>query len=217
MVIKLTINGKEISRTLVDSSVETYVGYSKIKICSVCYDLYGFWNYNDDPTVFYQKCDCQPKKGDIKWETKWGVFDFNEVVTLCYCCGQELLKSGSKFSVWFCDECKKRIMEFNSQFKMAIIPIGRHSFMAGIMVKHEDLQNQEIRTQFCNAIVALFDRMKILYNWKEHIMQGNFRTLGLTEDVLITEYLSTRDLLPSKDEAAKGMFEFFEKNLTGEN
>jgi hypothetical protein len=177
--------------------------YRGMKICSTCYDLYGFFDYGGK--CFYQKSDCQPHKDDPKWSYKP---DFNEAITLCYCCGQEVLSSGSKFSVWFCRDCQELLKEFKSLYRV-VIPIGRHSIMAGIVLKGEDIQNQDAVTQFCNSFNTLFNRIDVLDSWRTWIMQENFKILSLKDDVLLLDYLSARDYLPIKDRAVKGLVEFF--------
>ena len=174
--------------------------YTNIKICSVCYKLYGVGFQNS--RKFDQKCACQPR------DTKWEGFDFNEAVTLCHCCGKEVLKSGSKWSVWFCGECRGKIGEINSRFQQTPLPIGRHSIMSGVMLKGEDRQNHEKIELFLKDFKSLSDRITVVEKWRTEIVKRNFKALGLTEDILLSEYLSNRDRLASKDEALKGLVDF---------
>ena len=81
--------------------------------------------------------------------------------------------------------------------------------MAGIMLKGEDTENYKAIEQFVNKSKTLFGRINLLSKWKALIMRENFRTLGLTEDVLLSKYLSNRDHLPGKDEAVKGLTKLF--------
>lgn len=231
MVIKLTINGKEIpngnEKDLEDTDAESITcekargrdqdwwdvhrqDFREMKICSTCYDLYGFLDYRG--YRLYQKSDCQRNKFSYR---KWDMLDFNEAITLCYCCGKEVLQSGSKFSCWFCSDCEKLLSEFKSMYRM-VIPIGRHSFMAGIIVKGSHLlHNKDALQNWVSAIKALGNRMDVLFNWRTRMMQENFKILGLTDDILLFDYLSARDYLPTKDNAVRGLVEFFiawEKN-----
>jgi hypothetical protein len=116
-----------------------YIDYGQMKICSRCYSGYGSWKYKpeiiqffseDDlygknemhgiDTLRYQKCSCKennpavPEQEDEEW--KWLGFDYREIIELCHCCSQQLLTSGSRWSVFFCEDCKRKVIELNKQF-----------------------------------------------------------------------------------------------------
>lgn len=80
-----------------------------------------------------QRCACDPDRS-----RGWSG-DLPERARLCACCRLELLPSGSRFSVWFCEECRERVGELNAQVGRYMIPIGRHSIMAGIGVPGREL------------------------------------------------------------------------------
>jgi hypothetical protein len=127
-----------------------YIDYGQMKICSRCYDVYGSWNYKPQIIQFfseevllgknrlhgvehlrYQKCNCKddnseiPEQEDEEW--KWLGFDYRRIIELCHCCGQEILISGSRWSVFFCEDCKGKVIELNKQVQRSVIPIGGHS------------------------------------------------------------------------------------------
>jgi hypothetical protein len=92
------------------------------RICMTCQEL--FESRDSDPNQPRQRCDCDPDRA-----RGWSG-DLRERARLCECCGPELLPSGSRSSVWFCAECRERV----ARVGRCKIPIGRHSFMAGIGV-----------------------------------------------------------------------------------
>ena len=55
--------------------------------------------------------------------------DFNKAYETCYCCGLEVLESGSKWSPFFCQDCKKAIFQFNDAVGTCVIPLGDTHFM----------------------------------------------------------------------------------------
>lgn len=178
-----------------------------MKICSKCYEIYGFWkkyysesiNYFSPPKddELYQKCHfaCADfnRKHDMPEkeinQAKWDRHDFNEKVTLCYCCGQELLRSGSRWSVWFCEECKRKVIELNSQFQRTIIPIGRHSLMSGFVIGHDKLHNPEAVEMFLTKVNKMSVRIKQLDNWRARRLSDNFSLLGFKVDISLKKYL----------------------------
>jgi hypothetical protein len=102
-----------------------------MRVCRNCGQLFGpcreLGCNNETVQVLEQVCSCQAQRQS---QQRWPRYDFNEAVTLCYCCGSKLLPSGSKWSVWFCDECKSRVDTINDLCSKYVVPIGRHSNMA---------------------------------------------------------------------------------------
>jgi hypothetical protein len=102
-------------------------------ICMTCRTLFEM--RPPSPDAPRQRCRCEP--ADPKeWRS-----DLTERAHLCGCCRLELLRSGSRWSVWFCDECKERVRELNARLGRYVIPIGRHSMMAGVGVPGQVLVN----------------------------------------------------------------------------
>ena len=81
-----------------------------------------------------QRCRCRHVD-----EPTWPRYDFNEHLHLCECCRLVPLRSGSRWSVWFCDECKARVRDLNHTLGRYVIPIGRHSLMGGIGIAGAEL------------------------------------------------------------------------------
>jgi len=195
-----------------DEYLSAFLDYRKMKICSGCFRIYGLCIDRCVYESYYQKCDCA--KPDMPpWEMnqeKWERFDYNQIVTLCHCCGQEILKSGSKWSVWFCEECKKRVLDFRKKHQIWVSPIGRHSLMHGVGLSAKDARNKDERIkEFLFFMDKLSAAMVHLSKWHKHNMLNNFRTLGYQKDVLLTDYLIRTQELPSKYQAFQGMAEFF--------
>lgn len=197
-------------------------------VCSDCFEIYGPWHYKGEaggtPDInFFQFCgrDCpsQNRKPDMPLkeagEAKWPRFDFNSVVDLCYCCGQEVLKSGSKWSEWFCEECKARVIKFNTQYQRTIIPIGRHSLMAGYRLGHNEVHNPGMIKAFTENMNNLFNTIDCLTKWKKFVLAENFKILGYLNDTLLEDYLAQTKILPEKSTFFLLLREYFEQKLRG--
>lgn len=192
------------------------MNYEDAKICSSCLDIYGF--VYSKMGVFYQKCDSKCLNRDLKEgmplsekkQKRWDGFDFNEFVTLCYCCGAELLKSGSRWSEFFCEPCKKRVLEFNQAMGTSVIPIGRHSLMNGIGLKLEPLISKIKIEAITENLRQLGARIDYLAQWRKIIKSCNWRSAGfdLGQDVSLIKYLlSVKGL--NKEEVFIRMRDFF--------
>lgn len=125
-------------------------------LCGTCRELYESTPQPGFETP--QRCSC--RRTD---EPTWPRFDFNEHLHLCECCRLVPLRSGSRWSVWFCDACKTRVRALNHRVGRYAIPIGRHSMMAGIGISGAEIARAdedglgELVAAFTSEAAALFD------------------------------------------------------------
>ena len=200
-----------------DQWIKNHVEYEAMMVCATCFEIYGPWHYKKDVGAldFFQVCafNCpQDRWYEARWPTR---FDFNRVAELCYCCGQEVLKSGNKFSVWFCDECKERVTQFNTQYQRTIIPIGRHSIMAGYSLRAKDAHDPEMIKTFTKNLGNLSSGIDCLIEWKKFIHAENFKTLGCVNDTPLKDYLVQTKKLGEKSTFFLLLKDFFEQKLSG--
>lgn len=111
----------------------------------------------------------------------------SEWARLCDCCLGEVLQSGSRWSVWFCEECKRKVMGLNAAVGMPLIPIGRHTLMHGITA-HPDGPDIQVEA-FVEEMGGLIERIGILADWKMHRLGAIFEQLGLVNGVALSDYL----------------------------
>jgi hypothetical protein len=117
--------------------------------------------------------------------------DFQTPAELCRCCGRILLLSGSKFSIWFCDECKERVRALNSASGRCVIPLGRHTFCNGIGTESPRLWKHGDVERFVNNCRGLWESMGVLDRWADEVVHRNCVALGLDTrpTVLLSSYL----------------------------
>jgi hypothetical protein len=108
------------------------LGHLHMRVCQACGRLAGGGPASAGGVSRAQRCDCLPHD-----EQAWPGYDFNLAVELCRCCGQVALRSGSRWSVWFCAGCNDLVQAFNKARNRYAIPIGRHSFHGGISLTGE--------------------------------------------------------------------------------
>ena len=154
-------------------------GHRFLQLCRNCTRLWEAETDRDRPPPQQCKCAGPPEA--------WEGWDVSEWARLCDCCLGEVLKSGSRWSVWFCEECKRRVMGLNAAVGKPLIPIGRHTLMHGITA-HPDGPEIEIE-EFAESMSGLFDRMGTLGEWKEHRLGVIFDSLELADGVALSEYL----------------------------
>jgi len=195
---------------ITESELLQFVDYKDMMICSECYEPYGFWAYRPEiidylpdewkpGKQYFQKCDStcsqhnqKPQMPDEDREQAlWPGFDFNERLTLCHACGQEIRLSGSRFSYWFCRTCLGRALYFNSQHAPIIIPQGRHGSMAGFILPGMDSRNEEKIKEFVQDTNRLFRSIDYLEVWRRFVMKTNFNIMGISGDVRLDYYLAS--------------------------
>lgn len=139
------------------------VDLSRFVVCGTCGDLFETSPQPGFPTP--QRCGCQRRDTA---DPGWNRYDFNEHLHLCRCCRSEALPSGSRWSVWFCGECKERVLALNRAVGRAVVPIGRHSLMSGAGLRGSDVAGADAREAtrliagFHAATVELFGGMERL-------------------------------------------------------
>jgi hypothetical protein len=181
-----------------------FVDYRKMKVCISCGEIYGEWIYEPEigcliPDQNFewltQLCSCHTKEN----QEKWPGYDFNEVITFCYCCGKELLRSGSKWARFFCNQCRENVVKFNLSNPHQLIPYGRHSMMQNYHLRFDDGTDGEKISDFAKNVNSLNQSIILLCRWKKKIMSHNFSCLKITKDVdFIEYYIKTRTVFPKR-------------------
>jgi hypothetical protein len=149
--------------------------FRTLSVCTTCLGLFDDDSGGQRPGQ-QQRCACRPSGGD-----RWPGYDYNERARLCDCCCRYLLRSGSRWSVWFCDECKERVIGLNEDVGFALIPIGRHSLMNGLGLRGGATE-REIK-RFADRVGGLSTRMDLLsHTWKPAQLRRELQRLGLFKE-----------------------------------
>lgn len=159
-----------------------------LRICATCYGLYE----RDRPDGMDQRCDCGPRN-----EERWSGFDFNERARLCVCCGMEVLRSGSRWSPYFCRECQLLAMGVSLWHRSLVFPIGRHSLMhtwvpdtrPPTIAAHRG-RSRDLATTVHTAATAVSKGSEGLLQWSAIIVSRHLQHLGLPGGTYLNEYLA---------------------------
>jgi hypothetical protein len=147
-------------------------------VCVTCGWLRGPWGRYGE-LEFEQRCDCRDAEEP---DERWPGFDHNTVAELCRCCGLEVVKSGSKWSVWFCRECLDRVKDLNAGAGRCVVPIGRHSLMNGVFYKPvEDGVNPAALTAFSDQLHTFFGAVVATEDWRRRVVRANLAAINLGE------------------------------------
>jgi hypothetical protein len=160
--------------------------------CGTCHSLRGGPIGNVGAVQVHQLCYCattehaaQPRIGD-----------HNTKLELCRCCAVEALRSGSRWSGWFCGACKPLVTALNQRSGRCVVPIGRHSLMNGVFF--DPGVDDSVRA-FADQLTTLFAEMGGTEGWARAAVRLNLAAAGLPvdEDIDLDTYLAATAALPS--------------------
>jgi len=162
-------------RTSAISGGETQLTFDEVWGATICPDCFtcrgelevrGLVRASDDCALykpkewrrFHQRCGCEGSDEDPwgLWPRTGAHFDFNCYLELCRCCCVEPIRSGSRWSLFFCEECKARVFALNRALGRWVVPIGRHSAMHGILVRGDEAVDPQVAERFVGAARGLF-------------------------------------------------------------
>ena len=127
---------------------------ARIALCQRCLVLRGplFDSHNGCERV--QRCGCEPA------EPLWNAFDYNCAAELCGCCASHVIRCGSRWSVFFCAECKGHVDAYNDASGWMEIPIGRHSIMNRVALNTPDARKGGEHTAFAQGVSGVVDGIR---------------------------------------------------------
>lgn len=158
-----------------------------LRLCGTCLQICGPVPERDDGAQQY--CGCPPLEPRPP-QPRWGA-DHNTYAELCRCCGLRLLRSGTRYSVWFCDYCKPLILTLNRQLGRYLVPIGRHSLMAGVAVRPVEEGFTAAAEFLADATVDMVAGIGSTERWARAVVARNVEVLGFEPgtDVYLGKYL----------------------------
>jgi len=166
--------------------------YDGLAVCGRCGELHGACTATPDKVSY---CACgrdRRRRSGLPYPDRWAGFDYNTQFELCRCCALEVLVSGSRWSLWFCAECKRRVCDLNGRLGGYVIPIGRHSLMGGVGLAASEIADRAEVERFAHSLAGVFGAMGRLTSWVPEVVASNLTDLGITgldRDVDLRAYM----------------------------
>ncbi len=180
------------------------------QICGKCHRLHEVGR----PDSCNQHCSCTRVS-----EPTWPRHDFNERAHLCSCCARVVLRSGSRFSPFFCSTCESWVRAATLWVGRLVVPIGRHTLMhtwvpempSGRLDAYGG-RVEKMAEAFATALPPFFEAMGRLEEWYPIVMGDNLRRLGITGEISLHDYLMAvlrrGTALPAKETTFSSMCRF---------
>lgn len=169
----------------------------KLWICKDCLCVNGLWSYDPNLALVYEnhagshhqvhhrleKCSSAPDQEKIQHSESISELPVNRLVDLCWCCGQALIPTGSRWSTFFCPTCKQYVFELNEAAGSCLIPIGRHSIANGINGTPAPNESIEAFSEsFAQETKTMNSRIDRLRAWRRMILHELIVATDLSRD-----------------------------------
>jgi hypothetical protein len=163
-------------------------------ICPDCFEIRGLLRVDTGRmSCCRQLCACEWPARKLSADLeRWPGFDFNTYLELCHCCTITPLKSGSRWSPFFCPECHDRVLNLNRRAGGWVIPIGRHSAMHGQLLHVDEALIDEHAEHFVIQLRGLSAGIDYLRDHRQSLLQENLRGLGFPagKEIQLADYLT---------------------------
>ena len=136
---------------------------SHVRICTECGGLKGHMPINGKN--YHLHCRCERVRSRSVQELPPG-YDLAPFIDLCFCCGLTPIRSGSRWSAFFCPDCMEMVRHVNGTFGSAIIPVGRHSLMNSVVLEPREAFDEEKVREFADRAKSLLHRVDLLFYWR---------------------------------------------------
>ena len=153
-------------------------------ICGACHQLRDRYPGRPARPEGRVWCDCQRS---LRPSGEAGI----DAYELCYCCVAVLLRSGTKWSRFFCEDCHGRVMALNQSVGRCVVPIGRHSMMNGFGY-NPNVPTHPSLEAFVGELHGFFAGVSGVWEWSKHWLVQTLEAYGLLshQNVSLRVYLA---------------------------
>ena len=136
-----------------------HVVRGNLRFCPDCLDVFGAAGDGQKP------CQCD-RSASVSLRYVGG--DFPLPFHICLYCGTEVVSSGSRWSTFYCDDCRLGVVTLNDSLDQAglvSLPIGRHSLMHG--------RWRHARPFTAEPLVRAWSRQRLRGYWEAFTVPGD--------------------------------------------
>ena len=107
-----------------------------------------------------------------------------------------------RWSVWFCDSCRRRVRKLNDLAGRCVVRIGRHSLMNGVTVSTD--RGEAALAASCDQLITFLHNTKGISAWGREVVRSNLEALygPRSGDVRLARYLVGAERSELNKEAA---------------
>jgi hypothetical protein len=156
---------------------------TSLQVCATCCQLRGPYRSFDN------LCECDRTKWDREPTPRAGDLCVN--VAFCRSCISALAPGSSRWTSYYCDDCRPQVILLNVLARRCVAPIGPHSIMNGVFANREDKGLDEAQIlSFHDELTTLFREQGSLHERTNLRTRARLDAFGVTEHAIpVAEYL----------------------------
>jgi len=156
------------------------------QICLKCFEMRGIASNFDNLC----KCDRAAWEGNPIPDAG----DLGHDAHLCRSCLNVVVRSGSRWSVFYCDECRPAVVRLNGAARRCVIPYGPHSLMNGTAwsAKNGKAMSSIQAEAFFDQLQTCFSNQDTLFEFNRGRIKARSEALGFEgkHAVLVSDYVA---------------------------
>ena len=176
---------------------------ARARVCGACAQIYGPVIIRPGDMVLerVQRC-CQGGEGP---EREWPWYDFNAAAQICDACGADVVRSGSRWSSYYCAPCKDAVVALNERRRELFLPLGRHSMMNSKFVFMEGQRRRTTSHKLFDCLRFIDTCTEPLTAWRKARVRAVLAAMGKLSTAPVEEFLAFADAhrAPSEEIVAK--------------
>ena len=153
-----------------------------LEVCVECCGLRGPHDGHDN------LCRCDTAAWDVEPVPRCG--DLHDNVRLCRSCVTALAPGSSRWSSYFCDACRPRVIGLNREAGRCVVPIGPHSIMNGVFHRVDGPDGDAAIGAFADQLSTLFLNQSALQELTVERTRARLRDIGVRDGaVSVDDYV----------------------------
>ncbi|MEX2322435.1 MAG: hypothetical protein WEA29_01525 [Acidimicrobiia bacterium] len=140
----------------------------------------------------------------LDWDDHpWPGYDRNAWVDICHCCCADVTPAGSRWSTFYCKDCRVRVTRGQQVNRMFDPPMGRNLIMNDVLVSGPRALDGTTTSRLADATLDMSSRIQLIWEIRERDLG---RVLPYFEalhdgDTLLVDVLERAGLVRNKREA----------------
>ena len=126
-------------------------------------------------------------------EETWPWYDYNAAAQICDACGADVVRSGSKWSSYYCGPCSTAVVALNKKRGDLILPIGRHSLMNAQFIARKRPRPREPAEGLVDSLFSGDRRAKAIGAWRLGRVRAALEAMSTPDSASVSDFLAFAD------------------------
>ena len=151
---------------------------TRLQVCATCCEVRGPFSGFDN------LCECDRTRWDHEPMPRAG--DLSSNVDFCQSCISALAPGSTRWTSYYCDNCRPQVILLNKLARRCVVPIGPHSIMNGIFTTPGDEGLDEAKLlSFSDQLTTLFREQGSLHERTKLRIRARLEEFGVTKHAIL--------------------------------